>query len=97
MKNIVCLTMNCVKKKINPENRKHTFEIYGYDFLLDDAFNVWLLEVNTNPCLDESSPHLEQALPRLLDDAFKLTLDLIFPKTKIIQKVQKLVNDVKVG
>lgn len=58
MKNIVIHTMQSVKRKINPEDRKFTFELYGYDFLIDSAFNVWLLEVNTNPCLDESSPHL---------------------------------------
>ncbi|EAR86536.2 tubulin-tyrosine ligase family protein (macronuclear) [Tetrahymena thermophila SB210] len=92
MKNIVYHTMNCVKRKINPEDRKYTFEIYGYDFLVDDKFNIWLLEINTNPCLDESSPHLQQALPRMLDDAFKLTLDIIFPKTKILQKQQPQIN-----
>ena len=86
MKSIVVHTMQSVKRKINPEDRKFTFELYGYDFLIDSAFNVWLLEVNTNPCLDESSPHLQQVLPRLLDDAFKLTLDVIFPRTKIIAK-----------
>lgn len=59
MKSIVYHTMNSVKRKINPEDRKYTFELYGYDFLIDDKFNVWLLEINTNPCLDESSPHLE--------------------------------------
>lgn len=58
MKNIVYHTMNSVRHKINSKDRKHTFEIYGYDFLIDNKFNVWLIEINTNPCLDESSPHL---------------------------------------
>lgn len=31
---------------------------------------------------EESSPLLEMLLPRMIDDAFKLTLDIIFPKYK---------------
>ena len=44
--------------------------------------NPWLIEVNTNPCLEESSPVLEELLPRMLDDAFALTLDRLFPSPK---------------
>lgn len=44
MKNIVYHTMNSVRHKINSKDR--------------NKFNVWLIEINTNPCLDESSPHL---------------------------------------
>ena len=50
--------MNSVKKKLNPEDRKYCFEIFGYDYILDEDYNVWLIEVNTNPCLEESSPIL---------------------------------------
>jgi D-alanine-D-alanine ligase-like ATP-grasp enzyme len=33
-------------------------EIFGFDFFLDELFNVYLIEVNTNPCIEESSPLL---------------------------------------
>lgn len=42
----------------------------------------WLIEVNTNPCLEESSQLLKQLVPRMLNDAFKLTLDVIYPPIK---------------
>lgn len=71
--------MNSVKKKLNPDERKYCIEIFGYDFMLDSDFNVWLIEVNTNPCLEESSNLLAQYIPRMVDDAFRLTLDVIFP------------------
>lgn len=39
---------------------KHTFELVGYDFMLIDGINqtdnpyeVRLIEVNTNPCIEE--------------------------------------------
>jgi len=54
------------------------FEIYGYDFILDKDFEPWLLEINDNPGLCESSPLIKTLVPRMLDDAFRLTLDLIY-------------------
>jgi hypothetical protein len=50
----------------------------GYDFMIDDNFKVWLIEVNKNPGLSESSSLIKSLIPRLLDDAFKLTVDDIF-------------------
>ncbi len=54
--------------------------MFGYDFIIDEDFNVWLIEVNTNPCIEESSAMLKSYMPRMLDDMFKITLDNIFPK-----------------
>ena len=54
-------------------------EIFGYDFMIDSNLRPWLIEVNTNPCLEESNALLRQLIPRMLDDAFKLTLDVMFP------------------
>ena len=68
-----------MKKKINSNRRKNSFEIFGFDYIIDGDFNVWLIEANTNPCIEESSGVLKILLPRMLNDAFKLTLDILFP------------------
>ena len=47
--------------------------------MIDSNFKPWLIEVNTNPCIEESSPILEKLLPRMLHNAFQLTLALLFP------------------
>lgn len=47
--------------------------------MIDSMLKPWLIEVNTNPCLEESSKLLGKLIPRMLDDAFKLTLDVLFP------------------
>ena len=79
IKYIVGLTMKSVKDKINANNRNFCFEIYGYDFMLDINFNAYLLEINRNPGLEISSPWIKTIVPRMIDDALRLTLDVVFP------------------
>jgi len=64
------MTMQSVRRKINRNGRVNCFEIFGYDFMIDADLKVWLIEVNTNPCLEESSPILEEILPRMLGNLF---------------------------
>ena len=47
---------------------------------MDEDFNTWLIEVNTNPCLEESSQLLKDIIPLMLEDMLKLTVDVVFPK-----------------
>ena len=58
--------------------QKHTFELLGYDFILDEDLNTYLIEVNTNPCLEESNELLRKLLPRMIDDTLNIVLDPVF-------------------
>ena len=91
VKEIIKLSMMSVKDKINKNNRNYQFEIFGYDFMLDENFNLFLIEINTNPGLEESSPWIKVIVPRMLDDALRLTLDQLFePKYDFNQNYKKL-------
>jgi len=83
MHEVILKTFNAVRRTIDPNRRKHCFELFGYDFILDEDFNSWLIEVNTNPCLEESSDLLKRLLPRMIEDMFRLTVDVVFPKNSI--------------
>jgi hypothetical protein len=72
------ITLSAKSAGVNPNGRKYSFEIFGYDFIVDKEFNIFLLEVNTNPGLEESSPLIKMLIPRMIDDALKLTIDKIF-------------------
>ena len=62
--------------------KKPMFEIFGLDFMIDEDFKPWLIEVNTNPCLETSCTVLERIIPKMVDDAFQLSIDLIYPPPK---------------
>jgi len=47
--------------------------------MIDDDMKVWLIEVNTNPCLELSSSHLARLIPSVVESALKLGLDPVFP------------------
>jgi len=75
MNEIIKMSMKSVADKINENQRKNCFEIFGYDFILDSNFNLYLIEINTNPGLEESSPLIAKLVPRMIDDALRLTID----------------------
>ena len=78
IKQIIQYVFESVKFKINPLDRKYSFEIFGFDFMLDCDFDPFLIEVNSNPGLEESSPLIKMLIPRMIDDALRLTLDKEF-------------------
>lgn len=78
IKSYIQLSLEAVRRRLNPNKRNQCFEIFGYDFIIDSEFNTWLIEANTNPCLEESSQLLKMLLPRMLNDALKLTVDVVF-------------------
>jgi hypothetical protein len=75
---IIEISMKAVKKNININSRKGSFEIFGYDFMLDEELNPYLIEINTNPGLEISSPLISKLIPRMIDDALRLTIDEVF-------------------
>jgi tubulin--tyrosine ligase len=79
MKKIVTDTIKATHKKLDTKRRKYSFEVFGYDFMLDEMFNPWLLEVNTNPCLALSGHYLARLIPQMLGHALDIVLPMVFP------------------
>eukprot|EP00347_Sterkiella_histriomuscorum_P005415 403356704 len=78
---IECLitdTYKAVYNKIDLDRTKNCFELFGYDFMIDENFRVYLIEANTNPCLEISCPLLARIIPEVVDNTFRITLDPLF-------------------
>ena len=51
---------------------KRCFELFGYDILIDESFQPWLLEVNAYPSLNASTKEDEILKVKMLDDALTI-------------------------
>ena len=76
---VVIDTLLAGKHQLNPMKRKHCFELFGYDFLIDEDFRTWLIEINTNPYFGIPNDHIATLLPQMIDDMLKITVDPIYP------------------
>ena len=64
--------------------------MFGYDFLIDEDFRVWLLEVNTNPYFGIPTKFIARLLPQMIDDMLNIILDPLMPPTEdFLQKEYK--------
>lgn len=79
MKAVAKAAIEATHKTIGGSRKPGLFEIFGLDFMIDESFKPWLIEINTNPCLETSCPVLERVIPNLLEDTLKLCLDPLFP------------------
>eukprot|EP00742_Colponemidia_sp_Colp-10_P008016 GILJ01008648.1.p1 GENE.GILJ01008648.1~~GILJ01008648.1.p1 ORF type:complete len:946 (-),score=133.22 GILJ01008648.1:104-2941(-) len=79
MKELVLHSIKATAAYLDPCHRKYCFEIFGYDFMIDSDFKPWLIEVNTNPCLELASPYLSYLIPLMLEHAIRIAVDPLFP------------------
>eukprot|EP00826_Nyctotherus_ovalis_P014514 TRINITY_DN14052_c0_g4_i1.p1 TRINITY_DN14052_c0_g4~~TRINITY_DN14052_c0_g4_i1.p1 ORF type:complete len:470 (-),score=112.02 TRINITY_DN14052_c0_g4_i1:1073-2482(-) len=75
MKDVILDCYLSVKNELNQGGRRNCFELLGFDFLMDDDFRLWLLEVNTNPYLGIPNKYIEGLLPKMINDMFEIVLD----------------------
>jgi len=78
MAQIMADTVRAAAPKLNPRGIANCFEVYGFDFMMDASYRLWLIECNANPCLDLCCSYLSRIIPAMLDEAFQLTVDRIF-------------------
>lgn len=65
--------------KIDPSRRNFSFEIFGFDFMIDEDFTVYMIEANTNPCLETNSSVLSRLIPVMLDSSLRIAVDPLLP------------------
>ena len=71
-------TFMCSNGMIDPHCR-NGFELYGYDMMIDEDYNTYLIEVNTNPCLETPCSLLSSIISSVLDHTFRLSIDQLYP------------------
>ena len=55
------------------------FELFGYDFMIDEDFRPWLIEVNTNPYLGTQNEWHGNLVKAMIEDMVCTAIDPLFP------------------
>ncbi|CAG9316971.1 TTLL8_3 [Blepharisma stoltei] len=80
IKNIVKHSLECVQDMI--DNRKNSSELFGFDIMIDDNNNPWLIEVNASPAMDYSTQVTEELVHLVMEDTIKVMVDYHFASKK---------------
>ncbi|KAL4438623.1 hypothetical protein ABPG74_015521 [Tetrahymena malaccensis] len=70
MMNIAINSIKSCKDSIEP--RRNSLELYGYDFMVDENYNTWLLEINSSPSMEYSTPVTTKLVKMGLEDTAKV-------------------------
>lgn len=64
---------------VPPPPNSSMFELFGLDFMVDEAGRAILIEANSGPALCRHGRVLEDMMPRLLEETFQKAVDTILP------------------
>jgi len=76
MKEAIINSLLCVQDEVR--HRKGNFEMFGYDFMVSegpDGPRVWLIEVNSSPACDYSTPVTCPLVKKVMEDTVKVVVD----------------------
>ena len=73
IKNAIICSFYAIHQEIFQRTNSH--ELYGYDFMIDENYNVYLIEVNASPALDYSTKITEMLVKDMVKDLIELVID----------------------
>lgn len=79
MKQMATDLIHSVGKKLNPDRKQFSFELFGLDFMLDDKLQAFIIEANSNPCIEVEGNVLGRVIPSMLENVMRVVIDPIFP------------------
>ncbi|XP_069320738.1 inactive polyglycylase TTLL10 [Eulemur rufifrons] len=89
MQQIMAQCFLAVKSKL--DCKLGYFDLIGCDFLIDENFKVWLLEMNSNPALHTNCEVLKEVIPGVVVETLDLALET-FQKSLRCQKMLPLLS-----
>ena len=68
------------------------FELFGYDIIIDDNLDCWLLEVNSSPSLERTNVLDDQIKLQLVEDVINIVDPLSFDRQALLKVLERKMN-----
>ena len=75
IKRLTALSITAGAEQLVQTEVHRSFELLGYDYMVDADFNPTLIEINSNPCLEFACPLLTEIISSLIDNMVRVALD----------------------
>lgn len=73
MARIIITTIQAARFEITSTD--NNFELLGYDFIIDDALQVWLVEINASPTLEHSTEVVTELIAKMSHGLVNIIVD----------------------
>jgi tubulin polyglutamylase TTLL5 len=68
------------------------FELFGYDIIIDQNLDCWLLEINSSPSLERSNVLDDQIKLQLVEDVLNIVDPINFDRKALIEVMERRLN-----
>lgn len=100
IKRLTTLSIVAASEELMQSDIRQSFELLGYDYMVDEDFKPKLIEINSNPCLEFACPLLTRIISSLIENVVKTGLDPVFPPppeeirtSKCAEIVEEIANE----
>lgn len=84
---------HCVDVILSGKNRMKriptSYELFGFDLMIDEDLRVWLIECNVNPHLGTPNAMMKKIVPEMLNEMLTLTVDKVIPPKETPSNFEK--------
>lgn len=83
MQQVVKYTLEAVQGMFDENNKSASCtELYGFDLMIDEDCNPWLIEVNSSPAMEFSTTITEHLCKLVMEDTLKVIVDHHYSRKK---------------
>ena len=87
---IIIKSLVCIEDHMN--SHISAFELFGYDILIDNNLQPWLIEINSSPDMKCLSTLDQDIKPKLIEDTIKIINPISYSRTKLHQLMKLIVK-----
>jgi hypothetical protein len=70
-----------------------SFELFGYDIMIDADYKCWLIEINSSPSLSRETLLDDMIKQRLIDETIDMVDPVDFDRKKLFEVLERRINE----